>query len=383
MKKNKQVVLVKDSLQPYGGLEKYAREIGNAFAKRGLEPLFLTSRVPARDYWPSFAAIETLDIKKNASYARLKEFDLKCQNWRKKNQPDIFFGLDRLSWQTHLRAGNGVHKAFLEKKYPKDHYFSSSIKKWINPLHRTILHMEKKAFENPDLKLLFTNSKMVKKEILNYYRVSPEKIKVIHNGVQWQDLHHEFSNWVEAKKKITLSYNLDPSSYQFLFIGHGYERKGLEPFLKGASLLSGKDFHISIIGKEKNKEAFLQLAEKLRLKQQTTFFDQQKDPIPFYKMADCLVIPSIYDPFANVTVEGLAMGLFVVSSKFNGGHEVLTPANGSIIEDLFDPFSVKYALETAMEQPKTWLSSKEIRESVKHLDFSIQLNQLVDLCLQE
>ena len=45
---------------------------------------------------------------------------------------------------------------------------------------------------------------------------------------------------------------------------------------------------------------------------------------PFYQMADALVIPSFYDPFANVTVEALAMGLFVLSSKHNGGPEILT-----------------------------------------------------------
>ena len=37
--------------------------------------------------------------------------------------------------------------------------------------------------------------------------------------------------------------------------------------------------------------------------------------LKFYKIADCLVIPSFYDPFANVTVEALAMGVFVITSN--------------------------------------------------------------------
>ncbi len=55
---------------------------------------------------------------------------------------------------------------------------------------------------------------------------------------------------------------------------------------------------------------------------------------PFYQLADALAIPSFYDPFANVTVEALAMGLFVVSSRSNGGFEILDPSKGIIIENL-------------------------------------------------
>ena len=65
------------------------------------------------------------------------------------------------------------------------------------------------------------------------------------------------------------------------------------------------------------------LAAKLNIQRRVTFFGPQKEIRPFYQFADALVIPSFYDPFANVTVEALAMGLFVVSSKSNGGHEIL------------------------------------------------------------
>jgi UDP-glucose:(heptosyl)LPS alpha-1,3-glucosyltransferase len=100
----------------------------------------------------------------------------------------------------------------------------------------------------------------------------------------------------------------------------------------------------------------------------------------FYQFADAVVIPSLYDPFANVTVEALAMGLFVVSSKSNGGHEILTDKNGAIISNLFNRDSLTFALKEALRHPKTPMQALSIRESVRNLDYSLQTKKLIDSC---
>ena len=103
----------------------------------------------------------------------------------------------------------------------------------------------------------------------------------------------------------------------------------------------------------------------------------------FYALADAIVIPSLYDPFANVTVEALGMGLYVVSSKFNGGKEILDKECGCIIDDLFDPESVAKALEQSLFFPKTLESAEETRAKVSFMDFSISLPRLVEECLSD
>ena len=77
------------------------------------------------------------------------------------------------------------------------------------------------------------------------------------------------------------------------------------------------------------------------------------------------------------------MGLFVISSKSNGGHEILTPQNGTVISDLLDRSSVAESLSTALMHPKTADSSEQIRQSVQHLDFSRQMNLLINSCLSQ
>ena len=69
-------------------------------------------------------------------------------------QFDIVFGMERNRFQTHIRAGNGVHAAFLKSRLA-----SEGVLKYgmclINPLHRKILELEKEGFENPKLKKIF------------------------------------------------------------------------------------------------------------------------------------------------------------------------------------------------------------------------------------
>jgi UDP-glucose:(heptosyl)LPS alpha-1,3-glucosyltransferase len=156
----------------------------------------------------------------------------------------------------------------------------------------------------------------------------------------------------------------------------------LEKLLYSLSLISRRDFDLLVIGKDKKMAYFQALTKKLKLDKNIRFFGERSDVMRFYQLADALVIPSFYDPFANVTLEALAMGLYVVSSRTNGGHEILTQENGVVIETLDSLEAIGAALEHAMQHPKNRKSSEKIRLSVKHLDFSNQLAQFTNLCLQ-
>lgn len=362
------VTLLKSGAARRGGLEKWARTLATAFLERGCKVTLLTSgETPAL---PADIEIHSMARSYPMSVLQVRAFDSFCSTFLKKNQTDIVFGLDRNSFQTHLRAGNGVHRAYLERRCSEEGKIAR-LKHAINPLHRLLLALEKRAFEYPGLERLFTNSEMVRKEILDYYDVDPKKIRVIHNGVEWQQYAEDFEAW--PSKHIRRNY------FELLFVGHGFRRKGLERLLRGLHLLGRKDVHLSVIGKDKELGFFQALVEKLQLN--VTFHGEQSDIRPFYQQADALAIPSFYDPFANVTVEALAFGLFIVSSKHNGGSEVLNSESGCIIEDLSSDESVAKALETALQHPKTIRTSTLIRNSVKALDFSVQLNRFMEQTL--
>lgn len=350
----KKISLLKMSMKGLGGLEKYTLRLKDAFEKKGAEVSLITSDI--------------LPIPKRPRYLRLQRFDQKCKSYLKKHPTDIVFGMERSSFQTHLRAGNGVHHSYLQARC----LFEPAIKKLyfkLSPLHQKVLEIEKTAYEHPELKKIFCNSSLVKNQILKYYNTDPAKIEVVHNGVEWSEMDEAFQATMDKEKP-----------FEFLFLGNGFARKGLTPLLHALTLIK-QEFHLSVVGKDRKMEDYQKLVHSLGLEKSVTFFGEQKNPIPFYQKADVLVIPSYYDPFANVTLEALAMGLFVVSSKSNGASEILTKDMGSIIDNLNDLDAFASALETALNHPKTKSSAPLIRNSVKEYDFSKKLTQIVESTL--
>ena len=373
------ICILKRNFTSLGGLEKYTLKIAQAFAKRQGNVTILTES-PLAQADPSLSFV-SFPSKRLLGWRKIQEFDENVTRYLEKHPFDLILGMDRNKHPTHIRAGNGVHAAYLKQRTLTDP-FLKRITAPLNPLNRLILHIEKESFESPELRVLFTNSHMVKAEVLTHYNTPPEKIEVIHNGVEWKEMDKDFNTWIESKSRLSMSLKLDPSTFHFLFIGNGYERKGLRPLLHALSLLKKRDFHLSVVGKDKNSPYYEHLASQLGLKNHVTFFGQRKDVRSFYQFSDCLVIPSYYDPFANVTVEALAMGLFVISSKHNGGSEILKSSMGTIIPSLSDKESFAASLTHALSHPKTWIRSQNIRNTVHYLDFPNQLNQLINRCLK-
>ena len=370
------VSFVKRHLSSGGGLEKYTRVLADAFCERGCDVSLLcqdlTHPLDKR------IAIEKVDIP--WSFSKLKGFDKGAKKWLKEHPQDIVFGMCRTSEQTHMRAGNGVHLAYIEMRKQIDPWIKRNTY-FLNRSNQAILDLEKKGFENPSLRTLFTNSNMVKDEVLRFYNVEPEKIEVIHNGVEHRAFQEEFDQWGQTRADLLKERALSADLHHFLFIGNGYFRKGLLPLMRSLAAIPHRHFHLHVIGKEKNITYFRKEAKRLKIDKQITFLGPQPHVAKFYALADTLVIPSYYDPFANVTVEALAMGVFVISSLTNGGSEVITPENGAIIPSLFDQDSFTEVLRKRLDSKKNMHEAQTIRLSIAHLDFEIQLNKMIDRCL--
>ncbi len=374
------ITLIKSELFKQGGLEKYTWQIARDFCALNIPVTVLTSGSVTAPFDDHHLNIVSLPVHHSLSFLNVQNFDKACNAYLQKHPTPIIFSLDRNRFQTHLRAGNGVHAAYLERR-SKHEGLLKKISFALNPLHRTILSLEKQAFEHNDLQLLFTNSYLVKEEVLRYYQTDPKKIVVVHNGVEWNAMRDSFEKWESAKEDTLRSFHLDPTAFQFLFVGHNYTRKGLEKLLRALSLIQSEHFQLSVVGKEKNLSYFLQLVKTLHLENKVFFWGTQPT-IPFYQLADCMVIPSLYDPFANVTLEALAMGVPVISSKHNGGHEILSTENGSVIDSLNDAEGFATLLKSALGKPKTKELSQSVRESVRHLDFSGQLRLITETTLK-
>ncbi|NGX63403.1 MAG: Glycogen synthase [Candidatus Anoxychlamydiales bacterium] len=369
---NKDLLFIKYHLKNHGGLEKHFNKIIDAYLKKDAKITILTTKT-SKDF-SNKKKIKIVIFKplKIFKFLKLKIFDIRCSRWIKKNQPEVIFAFDRTSKFTHTRLGNGLHYTYLKRR----ELFESPIKSFlnkINPLHRAILKIEKKAFEQKDLKKVIVNSSMVKEELIKAYNFDPKKITTILNGVEYKEYEKHFCIWEKEKNSFAKKLNLDPNTFHFVFIGHDYKRKGLKYLIKALSNIKNKNFHLSIIGKEKNLKKYINYVKLSNIEKKVTFFNKRDNIINFLQLADAFVLPTLYDPFSNVVVEALAMGVYVITSKYNGAREIMNKQNGKVIDPL-DTIEFTNALLYAMQNRKDHIRAKQIRESVKNLDFENQLN---------
>jgi len=347
------VALLKSTFHSYGGLEKYCLRIFYALQKRGDDVTLLSSS--------SVRPCTQVCRRLKSTAMHMLWFDWQCRKWLRKNPQDIVFGFDRHFLPLDIyRAGNGCHAAYLKRRKPS---FLKSLSFSINPLHVLTLMSEKKTFENPKCKLI-CNSNMVREEIAEYY--SEEQIRhVVHNGVEWGELSERFSK--RAK----------PSAVpQILFIGHEWNRKGLEIVLRAIALVP--NVRLVAVGHERNPEIYIKLAESLGVLDRVQFVPEAQDPVPWYQQSQIFILPTLYDPFANVTIEAMAMGLYVITSPSNGASEIIVPGmNGSVVDLI--PKKISESIVEACHKVQDPTLSKRIRDSVREYDFSNQLDQILSL----
>jgi Glycosyltransferase len=366
------VTLLKSGLDRSGGLEKYTFKLAQAFRDVGADVHILTTGTPSQ--LVDGVTVHSLCPRRKISLWHLIEFETRVQQFLSKNPSKIVFGLDRNLSQTHYRAGNGLHRTFLEQRA----LFESPLKGLMhafNPLHRYLLYTEKRAFEAPELKTLFTNSEMVRQEILKAYRVEPKKVVAIHNGVGWKAIAEDFQNSWDHRSRQMNRFDLNPHAHQLLFVGHGFQRKGLPLLLKALAPLRDSLWQLSVIGHDSKVSDYQTMCAAYGIQDRVRFWGVRNDVHAFYQIADTFLIPSWYDPFANVTLEALSWGTFVLSSPFNGAKEVIQKGAGGVIGMESQAWS--QALEERMEGRKNEFEAREIRESVRSLDFAHQLQKIV------
>ena len=194
--------------------------------------------------------------------------------------------------------------------------------------------MEKGLFEKGWCRKIVAISEMVKKDIQKHYRVPDDKIEVVYNGVSLKRFHPE--NKKRFRLMIREKMNIPESEVLILFVGSGFERKGLKFLIQSLEFLSSDNWQLLLMGKG-NWSRYLPFASPGD-QAKITCLEPVNDLEKYYAAADIFVLPSIYEPFGNANLEALASGLPVVTSANSGAAEILEHGkNGRVVENPSDP----------------------------------------------
>jgi UDP-glucose:(heptosyl)LPS alpha-1,3-glucosyltransferase len=324
--------LVRRGYSPTGGAENYLRRLAV-----GLEAAGHAGVLFASPEWPAgeragteFHAVRGRGPAAFADHLAAGQPHRFC---------DVLFSLERV-WQCDCyRAGDGVHRVWLERRAQAEpgwrSRWRSRWRTW-NPKHRQILELEANLFGPDGPRAIIANSKLVAAEIAGTYGCAPERISVVYNGLPAAALRApDPAERARARSELRLAED----DCAVLFAGSGWQRKGLAVAMAAVAHLPASRPAILLVAGRGNSRAF---ARQSAPASRVNFLGPVSDMRACYAAADIFVLPTLYDPFSNACLEALAAGLPIITTVHNGFAEVveagvdgeILPAGGDAVEAL-------------------------------------------------
>ncbi len=321
------LAIVRQKYRPDGGAERFVSRALEALDSKDME-LNVITRQWQGDSNPDWH-IHLCNPIKWGRISRERGFAKAARKlWQHKGF-DIVQSHERIAGCDIYRAGDGVHKRWLLQR-------SRILPGWqqrrlmADRYHRYVMRAEREMYTSPHLKAVICNAEMVKREIIEDFAVPAEKIHVIYNAIDHQKFYPADSSHRETLRQ---QYSVPAQAHCLIFVGSGFERKGLRAAIQA---ISATDSHLLVVGRDKTEQQYQQLARSLGCEQRVHFAGMQSQTLPFYQLADGLLLPTLYDPFPNVILEAMACGLPVITSTHCGGAEFIRPGENGFVTDALD-----------------------------------------------
>jgi UDP-glucose:(heptosyl)LPS alpha-1,3-glucosyltransferase len=221
-----------------------------------------------------------------------------------------------------------------------------------------------------------TNSNLVKDQIRHHYGVSPDKIHVIYNSVDHQQFNISAKD--RFRKAIRTQYGIGENDLLIFFVGNGFQLKGLPILLEAlANLRSGK-IRLMVAGSDPIAP-YRQWVEQNGLGDATTFLGYQTALERFYGAADLLVLPTQYDPFANVCLEAMACGTPVITTRMNGVSEIIQDGFDGFILNTRNASELSTRIRDFLTLPDKSIMMTHAAEKAKTFTVEKHMRQLINL----
>jgi UDP-glucose:(heptosyl)LPS alpha-1,3-glucosyltransferase len=305
------ISLVRRGFSPTGGAEAYLKRLGRSLNSAGRNPTLYSTKEWPRAEW-TYGKIVHLKGRTPIEFA---------DSLRAAREPDeILFSLERV-WECDCyRAGDGVHRLWLDRRVAHESFWSSKFR-FLNRKHPQILKLENSLFRSGGARIVIANSNLVKNEIIREFQFPPNRITVIHNGLP--DIH--FKAKPVARSASRSDWGMYGNELAVLFVGSGWGRKGLQYAIQAVNKINQRDVRLIVAGTDKKK---LDSSGRIR------FLGPVREMASVYAGADLFILPTVYDPFSNACLEALSFGLPVITTPLNGFAEIMVPGvHGDIVRD--------------------------------------------------
>jgi len=212
-------------------------------------------------------------------------------------------------------------------------------------------------------------SHSIKDDIIKYDGINPDKIHVIHNGIDLDRFNPNITaNYL--KKEL----GIEEGEKVIGFVGRLVPAKAIDRLIEAFAMIKrqNNDIKLLIVGFGELFEELNELANKKKLDGHVIFTGKRRDIPQLLSIMDMFVMPSISEGLPNVLIEAMAAAKPIISTKAGGIPEIITNMdNGMLIDN--DINSLYQAINNLLKAKdlahKLGLNARKYAE--KHLDIKI------------
>jgi glycosyltransferase involved in cell wall biosynthesis len=162
-------------------------------------------------------------------------------------------------------------------------------------------------------------------------------VELVENGVDLSIWQNHYQTCSLADNELINSQPSQPRLTKFIYIGRLVDWKAVDLLLIAVKrVLEQVPVEIEIIGDGNEKATLQEQAKKLGLLQSSSVhflgWLSQTDCAQRLKLADALILPSLYECGGAVVLEAMAMGIPVIATNWGGPTDYLDESCGILVE---------------------------------------------------
>ncbi len=197
--------------------------------------------------------------------------------------------------------------------------------------------------------VVIANSNAVKADTLRREGGVPEKIRVIHNGIDFSAFHVA----AIVRNQVRSELGLPEAAPVLITVANLIPYKGHSELLRALALVQKEypEVRLLVVGEDRGIEPALKAeAARLRIGQRVLWLGPRSDVPRLLAAADLYVSASHEEGFSNSLLEALAAGKTVVATRVGGNTEMLEEGALGYLVEPGSPSSLADAIRLALPE---------------------------------
>ena len=345
-----------------GGAERSVFELADALSECGLQVNILAATGQTTDK-------NTHILFKNSSANRTCYFKFAkaLKKHLAENHYDIIHSVLPFDFADIYQPRGGTYaESIIRNIASYQNKFIESYKKitaYVNLRRTILLQAEKKLCRGYEGPVIAAISEYVAEQFRRHYNTNPNRLLVIPNGVKIPERCDTAEiGKLRAQLLAQLGVAEKDEPVLFLFAANNFRLKGLAPLIKAMHLAGANcktNFPYLVVAGRDKPDKYLNLARNLNLHKRIIFLGKVPHIQNLLSAVDVAALPAFYDPASRFTLEAIAAGKPVITTKFNGATDFFvdnrhgliidTPENISALAEAICRFTKKDNIRKAAE----------------------------------